>query len=277
MLVFRLGRICWGSGLHRCIIVLVGARPGPRSTSRGATLLPPPLPPNMPPPFLKSLIESRASVRQFIPDKLVPLEKVRELLKIAHRAPSGGNLQPWQVHVLLPQKRDEVVGKVDALLGAGVMSQGPQYNIYPPELKNPWKARRHRNGEMLYELLKVPKSDTRGKVAHLKKNWTFFGAPHGLIITIDKSMEPGQWADVGMFIQNLVLLFHSEGISTCLQESWAHFHQVLKESLMLGEEDVVFCGIAYGYADSSAPVNRLRTERCEEEEFVRVHGNEAKL
>ena len=44
-------------------------------------------------------IDRRMSVRAFLPDP-VSLETVREILDVARRSPSGGNLQPWNLDVL---------------------------------------------------------------------------------------------------------------------------------------------------------------------------------
>ena len=45
------------------------------------------------------LIKSRISTRAFLPDPISEAE-IRAILDIAKFAPSGGNLQPWKVHVV---------------------------------------------------------------------------------------------------------------------------------------------------------------------------------
>ena len=48
---------------------------------------------------IKEAIEKRFSVRAFT--KEVPnMETIKEILKTAGTAPSGGNIQPWKVYVL---------------------------------------------------------------------------------------------------------------------------------------------------------------------------------
>ena len=40
-----------------------------------------------------------ASIRSFLPDP-VTNEQIKDLLEVASRAPSGGNVQPWRVYVI---------------------------------------------------------------------------------------------------------------------------------------------------------------------------------
>ena len=44
-------------------------------------------------------IGSRKSIRAFLPTPLVD-GALDDILEVAARAPSGGNMQPWHVHVL---------------------------------------------------------------------------------------------------------------------------------------------------------------------------------
>ena len=44
-------------------------------------------------------LDTRITVRQFI-DKAVPEDILRGVLEKAMRSPSGGNLQPWKLHVM---------------------------------------------------------------------------------------------------------------------------------------------------------------------------------
>ena len=44
-------------------------------------------------------LRERRSVRAFL-DRPVPPALLREVLELAARAPSSGNLQPWRIHVL---------------------------------------------------------------------------------------------------------------------------------------------------------------------------------
>jgi nitroreductase len=166
--------------------------------------------------------------------------------------------------------RDELVRRVKAGMGATPMGETPEYHIYPPELTEPYKARRTRIGEAMYAAMGIPREDRARRLAHFVRNWEFFGAPTGLIITIDRQMQQGQWADLGMFMENIMLLAREFGLDTCPQEAWAVWHSILREFLDVPQNEMIFCGIALGRSDEEAPVNKLESERAGLEEFVVV-------
>lgn len=75
-----------------------------------------------------------------------------------------------------------------------------RYNIYPPHLTEPYRTRRRDCGKALYGAVGVSRNDLGGKLALLRRNFEFFGAPVGLVFTVDRQMCEGQWADVGGFL-----------------------------------------------------------------------------
>ena len=213
-------------------------------------------------------ILSRKSVRAFT-DEPVSNETIRKILDIARRAPSGGNLQPWLVYVLNGAVRDRFVQYIDERVVEHPMGETPDYNVYPPGLKQPYRSRRSRIGRMLYELIGVPRDDRAGKMAHFARNYRFFDAPAAMLFTIDRDMEPGQWVDLGLFMQNVMLLARENGLDTCPQESWAVWSPAIREFCGVPDNEIVFCGLAIGHADQDATVNQLVSEREEIDSFTR--------
>ena len=214
-------------------------------------------------------IASRKTVRAFTREP-VPRQTVERILALASRAPSGGNLQPWRVHVLLGEARDELVRRVALARNDTPMGEAPEYHIYPPDLTEPYKTRRHRVGEAMYATMAIPREDKRARLGFFQGNWEFFGAPVGLIFTIDRIMQQGQWSDLGMFLQNIMLLAREHGLHTCPQEAWAVWHRVIRDYLEVPQNEMIFCGMAIGHADEAAAVNTLVTERAALGEFVTV-------
>ncbi|MBU6426183.1 MAG: nitroreductase family protein, partial [Rhodospirillales bacterium] len=96
-------------------------------------------------------VRRRMSVRAFLP-KPVSRDVVVEILDLARRAPSGGNVQPWRVHVLAGTPLDELRALVAGRIAAGVREKA-QYNVYPPGLWEPHRSYRFELGEALYRLL----------------------------------------------------------------------------------------------------------------------------
>jgi nitroreductase len=216
-------------------------------------------------------ILGRSSCRAFT-EQPVRIETIRSILEVARRAPSGGNLQPWHVHVLagepLREFRDLMAGKLPNLPGG----EGSEYPIYPSHLKDPYRSRRFKCGEDLYATIGIERADRAGRLAQFAQNYNFFGAPAALFFSIDRQMGSDQWADVGMFMQNIMLLVHEHGLRSCPQEAWAVWHKTLAEFLQLRPELMLFCGMAIGYGDETAPINRLRTDRAPLGEFVTFVG-----
>jgi len=214
-------------------------------------------------------LAARKTIRAFRSDP-VSLDTVREILRLAARAPSGGNLQPWKAYVLVGEARDELVRRVAEKRKETPMGEAPEYHIYPPNLTEPYKTRRFRVGEAMYATMGIPREDKMARLKFFAGNWEFFGAPVGLIFTIERQMQQGQWSDLGMFLQSIMLLAREHGLHTCPQEAWAVWHSVIREYLSVPADQMIFCGMAIGHADETAPVNRLVTERAGLEEFVTV-------
>jgi nitroreductase len=212
-------------------------------------------------------IASRKTIRAFRADP-VALETITDILTLAARAPSGGNLQPWRAYLLIGEARDELVRRVAEKRKESPMGEPPEYNIYPLQLTEPYRTRRYRVGEMMYETLAIPREDKLARLKFFAGNWEFFGAPVGLIFTMDRQMQPGQWADLGMFMQNIMLLAREHGLHTCPQEAWAVWHGIIREYLSIPQNEMIFCGMAIGYADEAAAVNALQSERAPLSEFV---------
>jgi len=216
-------------------------------------------------------ILSRHSIRAFL-DKPVARNQVEEILETARYAPTGGNLQPWHVYVAAGKSRARLISKVAAELPDNPLGRQPEYHVYPSPLQEPYRSRRYKLGEDMYATIDVTREDKAGRLSQFARNWEFFGAPVGLFFTLDRNMQQGQWADVGMFMQNIMLLARERGLDTCAQESWASWHEIVREELGIPGEQILFCGMALGYADHEHPINSLRAERAGLADYASFHG-----
>ena len=216
-------------------------------------------------------IKSRRSIRAFL-DKPVEKSLMEEILKQAARAPSGGNLQPWRVYAISGEVRDQLVNTVSEKQATNPVGDGSEYNIYPPDLSDPYRSRRRDVGNQLYQLIGIPREDKAAKFAQLAKNFQFFGAPVGLIFTFDKQMGLGQHVDLGLYMQNVLLLCKEKGLDTCAQEAWAVWHQTIRDVVGIPQNELVFCGVAVGYADPDEKINELVSERASLKEFAQLKG-----
>ena len=214
-------------------------------------------------------LRTRISARAFL-DKPVSEEDVRALLEIAKYSPSGGNLQPWRVHVLLGPARDRLVDTVKKAIAENPFANESEIAVYPENLWEPYRARRFEIGEAMYAKLGIPREDKPARLMWLARNFEFFGAPVGLFFSLDRRFDKGQWAHLGMFMQSLALAAVEKGLATCMQEAWATRARTVSQFLGLPESEQLYCGMALGYADPAAPVNALRSARAPLEEFVNI-------
>ena len=211
-------------------------------------------------------VARRISVRAFKPDP-VPGAVVREILEAAKSAPSGGNLQPWRVYALAGEPLAQLKG-----LAAKTPMQTPEYEVYPANLWDPFRTRRYQCGEDLYASIGVGRDDKPGRYRQLARNTEFFGAPVGLFFCLDRKLGYPQWADLGMFMQTVMLLAVEQGLDTCAQEFWARVPQTVSAFIGLPEDHMLFSGMALGYRDDTAPINTLRTRRDPFEDFAELRG-----
>lgn len=219
---------------------------------------------------LDAVMAGRHSVRAFLPTT-VPRELLAEILSMARRAPSGTNLQPWRVHVLSGAARQRLVEAVCAAYDADEPGHRAEYNYYPAEFFEPYLARRRKIGWGLYGLLGIVKGDAPKMRAQMRRNYEFFGAPVGLIFSIDRRMGQGGWLDYGMFLQGVMLAARARGLDTCPQVAWLDYHRIIAEVLGFEPQEQLVCGMSLGYADAAAVENSLATERAALEEFVAFH------
>lgn len=217
-------------------------------------------------PVLKA-IRSRRSVRAFLPDS-VPLETVEQILDTAARAPSGSNIQPWQVIAVtgpaLETLRNELVETC--------LSGDPgktEYAYYPREWRNPYLARRRAVGWTLYGSLGIERGQSERMAAQHARNFRFFDAPVGLFFTLDRDMEPGSWLDLGMFAQNVMIAARGFGLHTCPQAAFCAYHKIIADRLAIPPDRQLIMGMALGHADTSAPENLFETEREPARGFTR--------
>ncbi|PWN31423.1 Nitroreductase [Meira miltonrushii] len=206
---------------------------------------------------VKSLLDNRFSCRYFLPDRIPDQKTIESILLSAKNSPSGSNFQPWHVHVLRGTRKDEIRDHVHkAANDADAMQQyQAPYTFYPSNatLARPeyqfLAQRRSGFGERFYGPLNIDRKDTKARRELSQRNWSFFDAPIGFIITTIPEAPPGMYLDTGMFIMALILAIRSYGLECCIQEAHATYHDVYANQLQLPNTESVVCGIALGYPD----------------------------
>ena len=211
-------------------------------------------------------IQDRRSVRAFLPTP-VPMTTVERILEIAARAPSGTNMQPWQVIVLTGAALADLGRELATRSLAGDEGQ-ESYAYYPRHWREPYVSRRRKVGWDLYTALGIARGEKEKMARQLARNYVFFGAPVGLLFTIDRDLEIGSWLDYGMFLENIMIAARSFGLDTCPQQAFARYHDAIAARLSIPADRTVVCGMSLGYANPAAPENRFATERAPVDSFV---------
>ena len=214
-------------------------------------------------------INSRITARAFL-KKPVPQDMLENIFETARRTPSGGNLQPWNVHVLTGEPLDNFRGEVIGKLMKGE-SEKDTFPPYPSPLWEPMRSWRYKLGEDMYKLLGISKDDKPARLCQVGQNFLFFGAPVGILITGDKRLEVPQFYDIGIYLQTIMLLAREQGLHTAPQGAWRAFPDTVKKHLGHPDEQHILVGMSMGYADPDAPVNDLIVDRAPLGELVKFY------
>lgn len=219
---------------------------------------------------LTTLVKERRSVRAYLD---TPLEKqtILQILDVARHAASGGNMQPWQVHVVF----SETIAQLHEGIAKDVSKNGfaayGDYQYYPTVSVEPYGERIKQSGQDLYTALDIGPRDTALKRQQKLRNFEFYGAPVGLLITMDRKLAQGSWIDIGLFLNMLALAISDAGLACCTQASFSSYGDIVRRTLDLGPDSLVICGVALGYEDKANPINALPRRRKSLEEFVEFY------
>ena len=215
-----------------------------------------------------SVASARRSVRAFKADPL-RREIVEQILEEAATAPSGANIQPWRVYAVSGTVKDELANILIAAHRAGA---APAPAHFPEPLPDAFRTRLMDFGARYYASLGIDRNDTPARMRQTEQNFSFFGAPVGLIISIDRRLKPHSWIDIGLFAQNLMIAAKARGIDTCPQVAFAPFHDQIASHLNMPAEEITAFGMSMGYGDPEASVNQTRMPRERVQGFARMLG-----
>ena len=218
---------------------------------------------------VQKAVEMRKSIRAFKKNP-VPQGILKEILNTALRAPSWGNTQPWKLTIvggeILQTMTQDLLGKASAGEAARSDLEIPQN--WPDDLARRYKE----NGKKLFEVLGIGREDRGKRNAHMMNMFQFFGAPQAIYIHIDKDLGPYSIFDAGLLAQNVALLAAEKELGTCFLAVSVWYADVVRLYTGIPESDRIIIGIAIGYPDPDAPVNRFHSAREPLEAFVRWVG-----
>jgi nitroreductase len=217
-----------------------------------------------------ALANARTSIRGFT-SQSVPEPLLQELLTTARLAPSGANLQPGAFIQVRGAVRE---GLTDALTQAYRNGdvEAEDYSYFPDPMPGHLRRRQVAAARALYDSIGIAREDRAGRDQQFERNFRFFDAPVALVVTIEGAFGSGGYMDLGMTLYGLMLAAQSRGLASCAIGALASYPNLVRRSLGLGPDTHIVCGVALGYADAAAVVNRTRTSRSDLETFYRVLG-----
>jgi nitroreductase len=210
---------------------------------------------------------TRRSIRAYRRDP-VPLDVLRDIVALGRHAPSGSNIQPWRVYVLTGRTLKRVGDAIQRAFVDDEPGHRRDYDYYTDSIFEPYLARRRQCGWGLYGTLGIARGERAKSKAYRATNYNFFGAPAGLIFTIERRLEKGSWLDYGMFLQTLMLAARAKGLHTCPEAAIASYPDIVRRELEITNDWIVICGMALGYADPEAIVNTFQPPRIGLDEYA---------
>jgi nitroreductase len=219
---------------------------------------------------LEAAIRGRRSIRKFRPDP-IPATVLKDLLETARWAPSWGNTQPWELTVITgePLEAFRKANAASAANGEPLRNDVPMPEKWPEEMK----IRYMDIGRSVVTSLGLKREDKEGRRQHQLNMAALFGAPCLIIAAVPKDvLIEYAMLDVGLLLQTLALTAHDKGLGTCIMASAVHYADHLRSHGQIPVDSLIIMGVAVGYPEKDAPLNRFERQRAGLEAFVKWVG-----
>ena len=211
-------------------------------------------------------VQSRTSVRAFLPLP-VPEDLIRDVLGLARRAPSSSNTQPWHVAVVSGAARDALSEAVLAEARAG-RRQYRELTHAGKDIDKVYYDRMVDCGKRLYCAAGIERHERERRFEFALRNWTFFGAPQVMFFSMPRCVGSAYIVDVGVLLQTVMLLLTERGVASCPQGDLSTFPDITRRFAQIPEDNLIVCGLSFGYADPDSPLNQLGMPRAALEDLV---------
>ena len=212
---------------------------------------------------LVEAVNTRMSIRGYKPDP-VSRATILEILEIAHWAPSGMNVQPWEFAVVSGPMLDEIKKAVQKERETNPPS--------PPEVPPMYMQRRAKQVAEIAGSMGGEESYQKHMEARRAKGGQFYGAPAMIFIYNDVDFGARSNLDIGLLVENILLVAHDKGLGCCVLGSATACADVIGSIIKLPESKKIVTGLIIGYPDMSAPENGFPRLREPVESLITWHG-----
>ncbi len=223
-------------------------------------------PPELPPAAasLQTVMAARQSCRGFLP-RQVPRATLDAMLAMAQTSPSWCNVQPWQLILTSGAATERLRAALAPRIGHPPSPDLP----FPDKYVGDHLERRRECARQLYEAVGVTWGDRAASLEQSLKNFTFFGAPHVIVLTTARILGVYGTLDCGIYLGHLLLAAQSLGLGTIAQAAPAAYSPFLHEHFAIPEDRQIVCAVSLGYVDPDHPANAFRTRRVTHDAVVR--------
>jgi nitroreductase len=210
-------------------------------------------------------IKRRKSIRAYTPDP-VPVQTIREILKIATHAPSSVNSQPWEFYIItggvLSELKQTYVEQVNSGTPPNPEVAIPKQKGSAPGLEGIYRERQVTLAKQLFQLLGITREDKEKLADWHQKAYRFYDAPAVIVCVIDRVMKSG-WplVDIGVIAYSIALTAMGYGLGTCIMRGIVDYPDQLRKIANIPDSKQTIVGIAIGYPDTDHPANKLETDR----------------
>jgi nitroreductase len=218
-----------------------------------------------------SVLVARRSIRKYL-SKQVPDEVVQNLLFEARWAPSASNTQSTYVYVLSGEPFTKF--KAD-------LRKNSEDNVTPQsdiDMKPQWTPRLEARMKEMFEIrstwvaaqekkagIEQPATPVNPMVAGA----AIFGAPILLVLAFDKAIGIYNGCfDAGLLAMAITVAAHERGLGTCVVGSAVRYSDLVRKHVPGLEDKNVVMGIALGYPDPAAFINKFPRTRALLKEWV---------
>jgi nitroreductase len=211
------------------------------------------------------VVRERFSCRRY---RREPVEKetISRILELAQQTPSWCNCQPWQVVLVSGEAIERFRAALHAHAAQGALPK-PDFP-FPRRYEGIYRERRKVCGVPLYQTLGIGREDRAAAAQQSLENFRFFGAPHVALITTEEELGVYGAVDCGLYVLNFMLAAQNLGVASIAQAALASYPDFVRGHFGLAPSRKLVCGISFGYADPTHPINAYRTARATEEESV---------
>ena len=220
---------------------------------------------------LETIVFERRSIRGY-KNQAVPREVLEDVIRIAQRAPSSMNTQPWHFHVLTGEPLERVrKGNTEKMLAGSSIDREITLNH---GYEGPHRDRQVEIAVQLFEAMGIARDDKDRRQDWVMRGFRQFDAPVSVVITVDKALANDTIAhfDCGAVTYGLVLAAWSKGLGTVINGQGIMQSSVVRENADIPADQVIMTCVAMGYPDEEFVANHVQSRRSTDDAVASFVG-----